>query len=147
MAPRKIASASARKPVAKAKVPTAKAKPVAKKVAAASAKVSPAAKTKTTTRKVAAPAVTVTLKHLAAELAEEHNLPKKDAERLVVDLFGRLVGHLKTGNKLRLNGLGVLEIKSRPARTGRNPATGESIKIAASKKIAFRVAKDLKESI
>ena len=76
-----------------------------------------------------------------------HNLPKKESETLVGDLFERLVVHLKAGDKLRLSGLGVLEIKHRAARMGRNPATGETIKIAASKKIAFRPAKDLKESI
>ncbi len=56
-----------------------------------------------------------------------------------------LVEHLQAGDKLRLNGLGILEVKDRPARTGRNPATGETVQIAASKKIAFRPAKDLKE--
>jgi DNA-binding protein HU-beta len=76
-----------------------------------------------------------------------HNLPKKESETLVGDSFERLVVHLKAGDKLRLGGLGVLEIKHRAARMGRNPATGETIKIAASKKIAFRPAKDLKESI
>jgi DNA-binding protein HU-beta len=45
------------------------------------------------------------------------------------------------------NGLGILEVKDRPARTGRNPATGASIQIAASKKIAFRPSKELKAAI
>jgi len=58
-----------------------------------------------------------------------------------------LVEHLQAGDKLRLNGLGILEVKDRPARTGRNPATGETVQIAASKKIAFRPAKDLKDAI
>ena len=62
----------------------------------------------------------------------------------VVDL---LVEHLKAGDKLRLKGLGVLEVKNRPARTGRNPATGATVQIAASKKIAFRPAKELKEAV
>jgi DNA-binding protein HU-beta len=55
--------------------------------------------------------------------------------------------HLKQGDKIRLTGLGILQVRSRAARTGRNPATGESIKIAASKKIAFRPAKELKEAV
>ena len=42
------------------------------------------------------------------------------------------------GDKLRLSGLGMLQVRSRPARMGRNPATGATIKIAASKKITFR---------
>jgi len=62
----------------------------------------------------------------------------------VVDL---LVDRLKAGDKLRLKGLGILEVKDRPARTGRNPATGAPIQIAASKKIAFRPAKELKDAL
>ena len=46
-----------------------------------------------------------------------------------------------------IGGLGILQVRKRPARTGRNPATGEPIKIKASKKVAFRPAKDLKEAI
>ncbi|MBW4025420.1 MAG: HU family DNA-binding protein [Proteobacteria bacterium] len=62
-------------------------------------------------------------------------------------LFDLMVDHLKKGDRLRINGLGVLEVKSRAARTGRNPATGEIIQIKASKKIAFRAAKAFKEDV
>ena len=55
--------------------------------------------------------------------------------------------HLKKGKRVRLNGLGIIQVRKRPARMGRNPATGEAIKIKASKKIAFRAAKDLKQAI
>jgi DNA-binding protein HU-beta len=55
--------------------------------------------------------------------------------------------HLKKGNRIRMSGLGILQVRNRPARMGRNPATGEAIKIKASKKVAFRVAKDLKEAV
>ena len=55
--------------------------------------------------------------------------------------------HLKKGARIRIGGLGVLQVRKRPARMGRNPATGEAIKIKASKKIAFRAAKELKESV
>ena len=50
-------------------------------------------------------------------------------------------------DKIRLTGLGILQVQARPARMGRNPATGASIKIAASKKIAFRPGKELKEAV
>ncbi|TMJ22261.1 MAG: HU family DNA-binding protein, partial [Alphaproteobacteria bacterium] len=50
-------------------------------------------------------------------------------------------------NKVRVTGLGIFQVRNRPARMGRNPATGEAIKIKASKMVAFRVAKDLKEAI
>lgn len=90
---------------------------------------------------------TVTLKHLAAELAESHDLSKKQAETILGDLVDRTVKHLKKGNRIRLVGLGILQVRHRAARMGRNPATGEPIKIKASKKIAFRPAKELKELI
>jgi DNA-binding protein HU-beta len=95
----------------------------------------------------AAPQVTITLKQFAAELAEGHDLPKKVAEAVLADLVKLAAEHLKKGDKVRLTGLGILQVRARPARMGRNPATGASIKIAASKKIAFRPAKELKEAV
>ena len=89
----------------------------------------------------------VTLKHLAAELGEKHALSKKVATELLTDLVGLIAKNLKKGNKLRLTGLGIFQVRKRPARMGRNPATGEAIKIKASKKVAFRAAKDLKEAV
>ena len=102
--------------------------------------------------KKAAPAktaaqATVTLKHLAATLAEDHEMPRKQAEAVLGDLVTLTTKHLKKGNKIRLTGIGVLQVRKRPARMGRNPATGESIKIRASKKVAFRPAKELKEAV
>lgn len=91
--------------------------------------------------------VTVTLKQVAAELAEKHDLAKRDAEAILADLVIVTTRHLKKGARLRLTGLGILQVRHRAARMGRNPATGEAIKIKASKKIAFRAAKELKESI
>jgi DNA-binding protein HU-beta len=90
---------------------------------------------------------TVTLKQMAAELAETHSLPKKQAEEVVGDLMAVATRHLKNGNKIRLTGLGILQVRSLPARMGRNPGTGEVIQIKASKKIAFRAAKELKEAV
>jgi DNA-binding protein HU-beta len=135
-----------------------KAAPVAKRAAtpanaASAAKKAPAAARKATApAKKAAPAkaarqVTITLKHIAAALAESHELPKKQAEAMLGDLVAMTTQHLKRGDKIRLTGLGILQVRSRAARMGRNPATGESIKIAASKKIAFRPAKELKETV
>jgi DNA-binding protein HU-beta len=90
---------------------------------------------------------TVTLKHLGATLSEAHDLPKKQANAVLEDLVTEIAKNLKKGNRIRIPGLGILQVRKRPARMGRNPATGEAIKIKASKKIAFRAAKDLKESI
>ena len=89
----------------------------------------------------------VTLKHLAASLSERHDLPRKQAETMLTELFGSVVDHLKDGERVRIGGLGIIEVKNRPARMGRNPATGEAIQIKASKKVAFRAAKELKDAI
>jgi DNA-binding protein HU-beta len=90
---------------------------------------------------------TVTLRQLAEGLSETHDLPKKQVMGMLEDMVGNITKHLKRGARIRIGGLGVLQVRKRPARMGRNPATGEAIKIKASKKIAFRAAKDLKESI
>ena len=89
----------------------------------------------------------VTLKHLAHGLAEEHQMTKKQGEAMLNDLVALITKHLKKGERIRLVGLGILQVRKRAARMGRNPATGEPIKIKASKKVAFRVAKELKESV
>ena len=97
--------------------------------------------------KKAASPTTVTLKHLAAEIAEDQDMSKKQAEAILTDLILRITRHLKKGERIRIVGLGILRVRRRAARMGRNPATGEAIKIKASKKIAFRAAKDLKGAI
>ena len=97
-------------------------------------------------KKAATPA-TVTLKHLAAALAEEHELSKKTAEAILGDLVTKITKHLKKGERIRIVGLGILQVRKRAARMGRNPATGEAIQIKASKKAAFRAAKELKEAV
>jgi DNA-binding protein HU-beta len=116
--------------------------PPAKKAAPAPKKAAATAKAAT-----AAAQATVTLKHLAAELADSHDLAKKRAEAVLGDLVTLTARHLKKGDKIRLTGLGILQVRTRAARMGRNPATGETIKIKASKKIAFRPAKELKEAV
>jgi DNA-binding protein HU-beta len=124
----------------KAKKPATKA---AKPVAPA-----PAAKAKTDMPPAKpAPAPTLTLKHLASEISEAHDMSKKQADGLLGDVVDRIVGHLKQGDRIRIAGLGILEVKKRAARMGRNPGTGAPMEIKASKKVAFRPAKELKESI
>jgi DNA-binding protein HU-beta len=90
---------------------------------------------------------TVTLKHLAADLADKHKIAKKQAETMLNDLVDMLTANLKKGNRIRMVGLGILQVRHRAARMGRNPATGEPIQIKASKKVAFRAAKELKEAV
>jgi DNA-binding protein HU-beta len=97
--------------------------------------------------KKAAKVETVSLRDLAAALSESHGIPKAQANSMLADMIAEIVKNLKKGKRIRLNGLGIIQVRKRPARMGRNPATGEAIKIKASKKIAFRAAKDVKEAI
>jgi DNA-binding protein HU-beta len=90
---------------------------------------------------------TVTLKQIAGELAEKHELSKKQTQELFDDMIVLFGKNLKKGNRIRIAGLGILQVKQTKARTGRNPATGEPIKIPAKRKVAFRVSKDLKETV
>ena len=113
---------------------------------AAPAKAKKTAASKTAAAKPATPPV-ITLTQLAKELAEAHELPRKQMSAVLGDLTTMITKHLKKGARVRVNSIGVLQVRKRPARMGRNPATGEAIKIKASKKIAFRAAKDLKEAI
>jgi DNA-binding protein HU-beta len=101
----------------------------------------------TKAKSVTATSRPVTIKHLAATLAEEHKLTKREGESLLNDLVDLMTKHLKKGEKIRLGGFGILQVRKRAARMGRNPATGEAIKIKASKKIAFRASKELKLAV
>ena len=138
VAPAKAAAAKQAAPAAKKAAATGKAAAPGKKAAAPARKAAPAKPV---------PQITITLKHIAAELAEGHDLSKKLAEAVMSDFVALATRHLVKGDKIRLSGLGILQVRARPARMGRNPATGESIEIAASKKIAFRPAKELKEAV
>ena len=138
--------APAKKPAPAIKKTAALAKPAAAKTAtpAASRKAAPVKKA---VPAKAAPQITLTLKQIAAELAEGHELSKKAAEAVLGDFVSLVTRQLVKGDKIRLTGLGILQVRDRPARTARNPATGESVQVAASKKIAFRPAKELKEAV
>jgi DNA-binding protein HU-beta len=91
--------------------------------------------------------VTVALSKIAAELAEKHEMSKKATTELLNAFIDTTVKNLKKGHKVRITGLGIFQVKKRPARMGRNPATGEQIKIKASKKLSFRAAKEVKDAI
>ena len=125
-------------------------KPV-KAVKAAKAPAKTAAKATKAVKAVKAPKVgagdTVTLRHLGNAISESHQLPKKQANEILSHTIDMITNYLKKGARIRIGGLGILQVKKRPARMGRNPATGEQIKIKASKKVAFRAAKELKEAV
>ena len=100
--------------------------------------------------KPAAPKVkaeTISTRQLGVQLAQKHDLSNKAAHAILEDLIGMITKHLKKGARIRLNGLGILVVRKRAARMGRNPATGEAIKIKASKKVAFRASKELKQAV
>jgi DNA-binding protein HU-beta len=84
---------------------------------------------------------------LAAALAEQHQLSKKQGMEMMEELIAMITKHLKKGERVKIAGLGILQVRNRAARMGRNPATGEQIHIKASKKVAFRASKDLKVAI
>ncbi|ACB97402.1 HU family DNA-binding protein [Beijerinckia indica] len=90
---------------------------------------------------------TITLKQIGADLAILHDLPKKTVESLFDDMVELVGKHLKKGSKIRISGLGIFQVKKRASRQGRNPATGEAMKIKASKTVGFKIARDLKESL
>ena len=89
----------------------------------------------------------ITTKHLAYELAEQHQLSQKQGLQLMEELVGMITRHLRMGERVKIAGLGILQVRNRAARMGRNPATGEPIQIKASKKVAFRATKELKIAI
>lgn len=83
----------------------------------------------------------------AAWIAEKMNVPKKQAAEFVEAFVMGVTEVLKKGNKLNVSGLGIFKVADRPARMGRNPRTGESIQIKASKKVRFTSSKVLKEAV
>jgi DNA-binding protein HU-beta len=99
---------------------------------------------KAASKKAASP---ITAKHLAARLAADHDMSKKQGMAMLGDLVALITKHLKKGERIKIAGFGILQVRKRAARMGRNPATGEAIKIKASRKVAFRAAKDLKMAV
>ena len=84
---------------------------------------------------------------LIVAIAEKAGLTKKDAERALNAAIDAITASLAEGQKVQVAGLGSFEVKTREARTGRNPQTGETIQIAASKLPAFKAAKALKDAV
>src|SRR3954447_8212692 len=142
-----IPSAPDRKRVVPIATRPAPAKKAPAKKAAAKQPAPAAAKSKAPAPKAKAALPVVTLGTVFEQLGETHDLPKKQAHGLLADFVAAVTTHLKQGNRIRMSGLGILEVKAREARMGRNPATGESMQIKASKKVAFRPAKELKEAV
>ena len=84
---------------------------------------------------------------LVAAMAEQAEMTKKDAEKALTAFTEVVAKELKNGGKVQLVGFGTFEVSERSAREGRNPQTGETMKIAASKAPKFKAGKALKDAI
>jgi len=84
---------------------------------------------------------------LIAAVAEQAGLSKKDAEKAVKAFTDVITDELKKGEKIQIVGFGTFEVSERAAREGRNPHTGETMKIEASKAPKFKAGKALKDAV
>ena len=84
---------------------------------------------------------------LIAAVAEKAEISKKDAEKVVKAFTDVVSEELVNGGKIQLVGFGTFEVSERPAREGRNPRTGETMTIAATKTPKFKVGKALKDMV
>ncbi len=84
---------------------------------------------------------------LIAAMSEKAGLTKKDAEKALAAFVETVEETLKAGDKVQLVGFGTFEVRERAAREGKNPQSGETIHIAASKVPAFKAGQALKDSL
>ena len=84
---------------------------------------------------------------LVAAMADKAGLAKKDAEKALKAFTDVVAEELKKGEKIQLVGFGTFEVSERAAREGRNPQTGDTMKIAACKAPKFKAGKALKDAI
>ena len=84
---------------------------------------------------------------LVAAMAKETKLGKKDVEAVLKSFIDVVSDELKKGEKVQLVGFGTFEVSKRAAREGRNPQTGETMKISASKAPKFKAGKALKDLV
>lgn len=109
-----------------------------------SSKKAPAA---TVAPKTAKAPVLLTLTDIGDHLASTFDMPKSHAKIYLAEAVTLIGKNLRKGNKVRIAGLGVFQVKKRAARKGRNPSNGEPIKIKATKRVGFAVARDLKAKL
>ena len=84
---------------------------------------------------------------LIAAVAEKTDLSKKDADAAVSAVLGAITDALKAGDKIQLVGFGTFEVRNRAAKQGRNPRTGDTMTVPASKVPAFKAGKALKDLV
>ncbi len=91
--------------------------------------------------------MTIKKTQLIQMLADKTGVSKKDASMHLEAVVETLTGLLRKGEKINITGLGIFKVADRKAREGRNPRTGETIQIPASKKLRFTASKVLKEAV
>jgi DNA-binding protein HU-beta len=84
---------------------------------------------------------------LADHIAGEHGIAKADARKVVDGVFAAIANAAGNGDEIALNRFGKFKVKDTPAREGRNPSTGETIQIAAAKRLTFAPAKAMKDKL
>ncbi len=89
----------------------------------------------------------MTKAELVEEVAKNSNLTKKDAEVIVQTVLDSIIDSLKEGRKVELRGFGSFRLRQRSSRTGRNPKTGEKVKVPAKRIPYFKPGKELKDLI
>ena len=89
----------------------------------------------------------MTKANLVDAVAEKTGMKKKDAENAVCAVFDAMKDALIAGEKVQVVGFGTFNVKERAEREGRNPYTGEAMKIAASKHVSFTIGKTLKDQL
>jgi len=136
---RKIKKAAPKKAVAKksSKKKAAPKKAVAKKAAGRPAPI----------RVTAVPGKTVTASALLQAVADRAGMKKSEAKEFVDNYLDVVKAHVLKGVKVKIGDIGMIMIRARKARMGRNPATGEPVKIKASKKLAFRQSATMKQEV
>ena len=89
----------------------------------------------------------ITKKDIVLKIANESGIKQIDVKRVVQSTLDKITEYLATGQTVELRNFGIFKIKSRRGRLGRNPRTGETIRIAASRTAKFRAAKALKDAV
>src|SRR5437660_7899259 len=89
----------------------------------------------------------MTKAELIETLANKLPLNKAEAEKAINIVLDDIIGALKQGERVNISGFGTFSVSTRQARTGRNPKTGESIQISASRSAKFKPGKQLKDSL
>lgn len=84
---------------------------------------------------------------LAEMVAASHSVTRADARRIVDSVFAAMADAAASGSEISINGFGKFKVKASPEREGRNPATGETITIKASRKLGFTPAKAVKDKL